>query len=90
MRQLTLRGFDPQLETRLVELARARSISLNRAALELMRRGAGIGGGEPPGPESSSIGTALDKFIGVWSQSEEEEFLRSIENLERIDSELWE
>lgn len=90
MRQLTLRGFDPELESRLVELARARSISLNRAALELMRRGAGIGNAEPAGAESSAIGTSLDKFIGVWSQGEEEEFLRSIESLERVDPELWE
>ena len=39
MKQLTLRGFDEGLKHRLEELAQTHSISLNRAALILMRRG---------------------------------------------------
>jgi len=89
MKQLTLRGFDEELERRLEELARDRSISLNRAALLLMRRGAGLA---PPADRTvttRSIGPALDRFIGVWSEDEEREFSRSIEHLDRIDPELW-
>lgn len=88
--QLTLRGFDSKLKRRLVELARARDLSLNRAALLLMRRGAGLE--RHPVAEvddSSTIGSALDGFIGVWSEEDEEEFLRAIEGLDRIDPELW-
>jgi len=42
MKQLTVRGFDRGLERRLRELARERRVSLNRAALILLREGAGL------------------------------------------------
>ncbi len=98
MKQLTLRGFDKELKVRLEGLARDRSISLNRAALLLMRRGAGLAGLSDHAADYSidrsvvapTIGSALDGFIGVWSEDEEREFLRSIDDLDRVDSELWE
>ncbi len=114
VKQLTLRGFDEELKGRLEELARVHSISLNRAALLLMRRGAGLAGlsgtgaGTGAGSAAGSwadgsagrsadrsagaatIGSGLDGFVGVWSEEEEREFLRSIGDLDRIDSELWE
>ena len=94
MKQLTLRGFDNELKGRLEELARDRSISLNRAALLLMRRGAGLAGLSDHWADrsagASTIGSGLDGFVGVWTEEEEREFLRSIEGLGRIDSELWE
>ena len=89
MEQLTLRGFEPELEARLRELARQRSLSLNRAALVLMRRGAGLAAPNDPPSERAPIGTALDRFVGVWSRNEEREFLRSIQDVEKIDPELW-
>jgi len=67
-------------------LARERQISLNRAALLLMRRGAGLS--LRPGPENS-VGGALDSFIGVWSRDQETELLEAIEPLDQIDPELW-
>lgn len=90
MKQLTLRGFDPELETRLRTLARERSLSLNRAALVLMRRGAGLEPTPAGGAGGAPVGAALDRFIGVWSSDDEREFLRSLEGLEEIDPELWE
>lgn len=90
MKQLTLRGFDEELAARLERLASERSISLNRAALLLMRRGAGLGASEADLPVETAIGSALDKFIGVWTQAEERDFLQSIEGLDQIDPELWE
>ena len=86
MKQLTLRGFDPALERRLRELAGELQISLNRAALLLMRRGAGLGDARRP---ASEVGGALDSFIGVWSEEQEAELLEAIEPLQRIDPELW-
>jgi antitoxin (DNA-binding transcriptional repressor) of toxin-antitoxin stability system len=35
------------------------------------------------------IGNSLDRFIGVWSEEEEAEFLKSIEVFEEIDESLW-
>lgn len=89
MKQLTLRGFDPDLERCLESLARKRSLSLNRAALLLMRRGAGLEPTHEDPGTASRVGPALDRFIGVWSEDEEREFLRSIKALDEVDPELW-
>lgn len=86
MNQLTIRGFDERLERRLRELAETRQISLNRAALELMRRGAGL---SDRGESTASVGSALDKFIGTWTEEDEAAFQRAIEPLEQIDPDLW-
>ncbi|MFQ5528605.1 MAG: hypothetical protein ACE5GX_20415 [Thermoanaerobaculia bacterium] len=86
MNQLTLRGFDEPLERRLRELAREREISLNRAALILLRRGAGL---EVSATATGKVGDSLDSFVGVWSEAEEREFLESLSALEQIDPELW-
>ena len=87
MKQLTIRGFDRDLERRLREIAASQQISLNRAALALMRRGAGLADrGEAT---ADRVGTALDSFIGIWSEEDEAEFLKTLEPLEQIDPELW-
>ncbi len=86
MKQLTIRGFDSRLEQCLRELARERHLSLNRAALLLMRRGAGLA---ERGRTSGQVGTALDTFIGAWSQEQEDELLQALDPLDRIDPEMW-
>lgn len=86
MNQLSLRGFDKELARRIRELARSEHISLNRAALLLMRRGAGIG---EETTSESTVGNALDEFIGVWSAADEKRFLESIEIFETVDEDLW-
>jgi len=86
MKQLTIRGFDEQLERSLRELAEDHQISLNRAALALMRRGAGLSARRE---STDTVGSALDTFIGVWSDEDEAELLRALEPLEQIDPELW-
>jgi len=86
MKQLTIRGFDEPLERRLRELAREQGISLNRAALKLMRQGAGVS--ERRG-STGTVGSALDTFIGVWSDEDEAELMKALEPLEQIDPELW-
>ena len=86
MNQLTIRGFDDELRARLEALARERGLSLNKAALLLMQRGAGL---EVEGRAANVIGDALDDFIGSWTREDENEILRSIEVLEEVDRELW-
>jgi plasmid stability protein len=75
MKQLTVRGFDDELERRIKALAHSRGISLNRAALLLLRRGAGL---TESHPSSQVVGDSLDEFIGAWSEDEERELLESI------------
>jgi hypothetical protein len=75
MDQLSLRGFDKELERRLKELARREGVSLNKAALILLKKGAGL---SEPRHSGTAIGDALDHFIGRWSEAEEKELIESI------------
>ena len=86
MEQLNVRGLDKELERRLRGVAKARGVSLNRAALILMREGAGLG---TAGPRARVVGDSLDHLIGSWSKEEEREFLKAISALEEIETALW-
>jgi hypothetical protein len=78
--------FDQELERRLTEIARREGVSLNEAALRLLRRGAGLIEGGAPG---AVVGNALDGFVGRWSEAEETSVLTSIEAFETVDEALW-
>ena len=86
MTQLSLTGFDKLLEERLKELARREGVSLNEAALKLLKKGAGLS--EPREPDTA-IGDGLNRFIGSWSVADEQEFLESISACEVVDETLW-
>lgn len=85
--QLTIRGFDPELQRRIHEVAKREGISLNKAVLRLLRRGAGLE--EPPGGDSNAIGSALDDLIGTWTDEESDELREHVEVFESIDENLW-
>ena len=84
--QLTIRGFDGELGLRLRRLAKEREISLNRAALVLMRRGAGL---DAPSAGPDVVGDSLDHLMGIWSASEAAEFRVATRDLDRVDESLW-
>ncbi len=86
MKQLSLRGFDPELEKRIREIATKEGVSLNRATLRLLRKGAGL---RQTGMGPEVVGDSLDHLIGKWSLEQAREFLRSIEPLEQIDRSFW-
>jgi hypothetical protein len=86
LKQLTVRGFDKALERRLRDVARTRGVSLNQAALILLREGAGL---EAPRGRAKVVGDSLDALIGSWSKAEEAEFLQSISGFEEVDPSLW-
>jgi plasmid stability protein len=86
MHQLTIRGFDDRLQRRIRETARADGTSLNRAALKLLRRGAGL---EEGGDPSRAIGDALDDLIGTWTDEEAHELEEAIKDFELIDDDVW-
>lgn len=83
--QLTLRGLDPRVQREIRELARRERISLDKAALRLLGKGAGIG----PTDQADCIGNSLDHLIGTWSEKDSRELLESIQSCEQIDAELW-
>ena len=57
MQQLTIRGFDKELVSRIRRLADREGISLNKAVLKLLRRGAGLGEGQGG---ADTVGATLD------------------------------
>ena len=84
MSDISLHGFDKELELRLAEIARREGVSMNEAALRLLRRGAGL-----PDAPTGEIGDALDGFIGRWSEADEHALLESIAVCETVDEALW-
>jgi hypothetical protein len=86
MTQLTVRGIDERLEREIRQLASRERISLNRAALLLLRRGAGLG---EEAEDPLAIGTRLDDFIGSWSQDEADAVEAATRTFEEIDPGLW-
>lgn len=86
MKQLTVRGFDKPLEDRIRSVARSEHVSLNRAALLLLRRGAGLEGEAKP---RDVIGDSLDGFIGDWTDDEAREFEQAVSIFETVDEDAW-
>ena len=87
MNQLTVRGFDDELSAILHRLAEQEGISLNQAALRLLRKGACLtdnGKGNP-----NAIGTSLDDLFGSWSQDEAESFDEALEVFGTVDEAAW-
>lgn len=85
LQQLTIRGLGDDLEKRLCRLAQERAISLNKAALFLMRRGAGLQTDDQP----VVVGESLDHLMGLWSEEEAAEFRAATKGFDVIDEELW-
>ena len=86
MNQLSIRGFDKELARRLREVAKERDISLNKAAILLLRKGAGL---DTTNRCTNAVGDSLDELIGCWTAEDEKDFLKSIEAFERVDEVLW-
>ena len=86
MRQLTIRGFGKEIEEKIRSLAREKDISLNRAALRLLRRGAGL---DERSVAEDVIGSSLDHLAGTWSAEDAELMERVEQDFEHIDPELW-
>ena len=86
MKQLTIRNLGPELERRLHEVAMRRDTSLNKAAVYLMRRGAGLGGADG---EQLTVGDSLSEFRGTWSEEDERAVLDAVADLDRMDDEFW-
>lgn len=81
MNQLTIRGFDDELADRIRRLARREGISLNRAVLRLLRRGADLRD-RSVGPDI--VGDSLDHLIGTWTAEEAAEVNRALEDFSAI------
>ena len=86
LRQLTIRGLGDELARAIRRLANRDGTSLNRAAVKLLRRGAGLERGQGP----DTVGSSLDHLIGTWSDAEVDEIDRALRHFEHIDEAMWE
>lgn len=84
MKQLTVRLKDEELTRALEDRAHETGRSLNGVVVELLRGALGL-----PRTQRNTIGDALDRFCGDMPEEEAQEVLRTIEDLEKIDDELW-
>ena len=62
-------------------LANRDGTSLNRAAVGLLRRGAGMEDGEGP----DTVGSSPDHLVGRWSEPEADEFEGALRHFETMD-----
>lgn len=86
MDQLTVRGFGDELGAAMHRLAARDKISLNQAALKLLRRGAGL---SEDVERPWTVGTSLDHLIGSWTAQEADEFEAALADLETVDEDAW-
>ena len=86
MKQLTIRGLGDELARAIQRLANRDGTSLNRAAVKLLRQGAGLTDGQGP----DTVGSSLDHLIGTWSEAEAAEIERALRHFEAIDEAMWE
>lgn len=85
MKQLTIRGLGDELGRAIHRLANRDGTSLNRAAIRLLRRGAGL----ENGPGANAVGSSLDHLIGTWSDAEADELEQVLLHFETIDEVMW-
>ena len=86
MKQLTIRGFDKELEVEIRKLADKEHISLNKAVLRILNHGVHLADSPLQG---DVIGSSLDHLSGTWSKEDACAMDEVIKDFGRIDPELW-
>ena len=86
MNQIVLSGFDDELAASIRQVAEREHISVEQAALKLLRNGARL---EVKPKPAGKIGNSLDEFIGTWTKEEAAEFDAAVAELRVIDEEMW-
>jgi len=86
LKQLTIRGLGDDLTRAIRRLANRDGTSLNRAAVKLLRRGAGLDRGRG----RDTVGSSLDHLIGTWSDEQAHEVEQALRHFETIDEAMWE
>ena len=84
MKSITIHGVDEQLAARLKRVAAEEGTSMNRTVKRLLQEALGLKP-RPPGHNRDQF----EAFLGVWSQSEVEEFGQAVADFESIDEDDW-
>lgn len=86
MDQLTVRGFDAKLSASIRRISRQENISLNKAALKLLQKGAGL---TEDNNGMNTVSSSLDHLIGSWTPEEADEIDSALREFESIDESAW-
>ena len=89
MKQLTVRGFDDELSECIRREAAEEGISLSKAALRLLRRGAGLPTQSTPSPAKEND-SSFDSIIGSMTEEDAQAIREAIAFFHRVDEEKWE
>ena len=84
MRQITLRGMDPEVERTIRRMAKTTGKSLNRIILDMIYQYTGLNKKNKNPPAAS-----LKELAGGWSDEDAAEFLDSIKSCEQVDEKMW-
>ena len=87
MRQITLRGISADIEIVAQEEARTRGVSLNKAFLSLLRKGAEQQAA--PRKKRTRATSEFSQFLGLWKEEDAASFDESLREQREIDAELW-
>lgn len=85
LKNMTLRGLDPQLAAKLREAAEQEGKSVNQTALDALRKQFGL----DQSRRFTQVYRDLDHLFGRWDEDEFAQIQRKIDSERRIDSELW-
>ena len=85
LKNMTLRGLDTHLASRLKEEARREGKSVNQTALDALRKQFGLS--KPR--RFTEVHRDLDHLFGRWDEEEFARIQQTIDSGRRIDPELW-
>ncbi len=84
MKTLTIRGLDTELDLKIKERATQNGESINKIVLKLLKASLGIDKNK-----AFPIYHDLDELAGTWTEKDKLEFTSNIEELSKIDKDLW-
>ena len=85
-KQYTIRGIDRDLDRAVRETATRFDVSINKAAVSLMKKGAGLDAtGQAKGPPYHD----MDSLAGALPREEAARLLGTLKDQRKIDHELW-
>lgn len=85
-KQYTIRGIDKDLDRAVRETAAKYEISVNKAVVGLLKKGAGL---ETPGSTKGPPYHDMDDLAGSLSREEAAKMLKAIKDMRRIEPDLW-
>lgn len=85
MKQITIRGISEDVEKAVRKEAGKKNLSLNKALLSLIEKGAGV----RAEAGKKAVYHDLDRFCGVWQAEEASAFEKTLGRQRKIDEGLW-